>query len=147
MLDSETLTREVPEGVLGTSQDSVPSFAVLARMVSQLEPLSVEYSNLTLLMLPVEVQAILWLLPTHQLSPPLGEVTVIVGTALMVKSASLISEGVPVAASETLTLAWVVGVFGMVQGSVPSLAVLATTVFQVEPALVEYSIFTLLLKF
>jgi hypothetical protein len=146
VLASETLTREVVEGVLGITQDSDPSLGVLAIIVIQLEPALVEYSNFTLVMLPVEVQVMLWLLPTHQLSPPLGEVTFIVGTALMVKLASLISEGVPVAASETLTLAWVVGALGIVHGSVPSLAVLATMVFQVEPALVEYSIFTLPLK-
>ena len=142
MFASETLTREVVEGVLGISQDSDPSFGVLAAMVIQLEPELVEYSNFTLAIVPVEVQVMLWLLPTHQLSPPLGEVTFIVGTALMVKLASLMSEGVPVAASETLTLAWVVGVFGILHGSVPSLEVLATIVFQVEPPLVEYSIFT-----
>lgn len=102
---SETLTRDVFEGVLGISQDSDPSFGVEAKMVIQLEPALVEYSNLTLVILPVEVQVTLWLLPTHQLSPPLGEVTVMVGSALMVKLASLMSEGVPLAASETLTLA------------------------------------------
>ncbi len=48
LLASETLTMEVGEGASGTSQDSVPSFGVLARMVIQLEPASVEYSNLTL---------------------------------------------------------------------------------------------------
>jgi hypothetical protein len=67
---------------------------------------------------------------------------VMVGSALMMKLASLMSEGVPVATSEALTLAWVVGVLGITQGSVPSLAVLATIVFQDEPPLVEYSIFT-----
>jgi hypothetical protein len=115
VLASETLTREVVEGVLGITQDSDPSLGVLAAMVIQLEPALVEYSNLTLAIVPVEVQVMLWLLPTHQFSPPLGEVTFIVGTALMVKLASLISEGVPVAASETLTLPWVVGAFGIVQ--------------------------------
>jgi hypothetical protein len=56
---SETLTREVVEGVLRISQDSDPSFGVLARMVIQLEPASVEYSNFTFPLKQEEVQVML----------------------------------------------------------------------------------------
>ncbi len=56
---SETLTREVVEGVLGISQDSDPSFGVEGRIVFQVEPALVEYSNFTLVIMPVEVQVML----------------------------------------------------------------------------------------
>jgi hypothetical protein len=66
-------------GVLGITQGSVPSFAVLAAIVVQEEPALVEYSIFTLPVKFEEVQVILCELPTTQFSPPSGEVTVIVG--------------------------------------------------------------------
>jgi hypothetical protein len=56
---SETLTRLLVEGVLGTDQEYVPLFEVLAMMVIQLEPASVEYSNFTFPLKQEEVQVIL----------------------------------------------------------------------------------------
>jgi hypothetical protein len=46
-------------------------------MLVQLLPLFVEYSIRTVPLVPDDVQVILWLEPTSQFSPPLGEVTVI----------------------------------------------------------------------
>jgi hypothetical protein len=74
---SLTLTRQLVDGVLGIVHDCEPSSGVLAIMLVQLEPLFVEYSIRTVPLVPDDVQVILWLEPTSQFSPPLGEVTVI----------------------------------------------------------------------
>jgi hypothetical protein len=73
-------------------------------------PESRDTSILTPLMEPTEVQVIFWVLPTGQLSPPLGATMVIAGGSalVMVKSASLVSDTEGKYMLETITLAWVV---------------------------------------
>ena len=75
---SLTLTRHVVDGALGTVHVCDPSSGVLAITVVQLVPLLVEYSIFTVPLVPDEVQVMFWLEPTCQISPPLGEVTVMV---------------------------------------------------------------------
>lgn len=64
-------------------------------MVDQVDPPSRDSSTLTLSLIPkpADVQVIVWVLPTAQLSPPLGEVTAMVGGGgpVMVKSVLLLS--------------------------------------------------------
>jgi hypothetical protein len=65
-------------------------------------PPSVEYSIFTFPTVPVIVQVMARDVPTIQLSPPFGDVTVIVGVgtcAAIVNEALLTSAGVPVDAS------------------------------------------------
>src|SRR6218665_1836782 len=78
-----------------------------------------------------------------QFSPPFGDVTVIVGIAI-VKLTLLISKIEGVAASLTFTRHCVEGVFGTFHVYVPLLATEATIFVHVVPLSVEYSIFTLL---
>ncbi len=112
-------------------------------MIDQVDPLFVEYSNFTVV-ITVDVQVIFWFDPAIQFSPPFGALSVIVGTAAIVKAALLISFVALFDASLILTRAWTVGVFGTVQVYVPAdAAVLAMIVLHEVPLLVEYSIFTL----
>jgi len=101
------------------------------------------YSIFTLVT-PELVQVILCTEPTCQFSPPLGEVTVIVGVGLMVKTLSLSSTTEEKGTSVILTLHCADGKFGIVHEYIPDEAgVLPTIVDQVEPLFVVYSIFTL----
>ena len=75
---SLTRTRHVADTALGTVHECEPSSGVLATTLSQLVPLLVEYSNLTVPLLPLDVQVIFWIEPTGQPSPPFGDVTAIV---------------------------------------------------------------------
>jgi hypothetical protein len=128
-----------------TSQVCVPSLGVDPRIVVQVVPPFRESSILTLPVILADVQVIAWVLPTGQLSPPLGEVTVIDagGGPVIVKSAAL----VPVAAGVTrlviLILAVAVAGAVTIQLYVPVLAVDATIVAQVDPLLRDTSIITL----
>jgi len=133
-------------GVFATVQEKVPgAAAVLALIIIQLEPLFVEYSILTLVIL-VKVQVIFWLDDAIHVSPPLGVRTVTLGVGLIVNTALLRSFTLAFEASLMRTRACVVGVFATVQEKVPAdAAVLAVIVFQLEPLFVEYSILTLVI--
>ena len=62
----------------GTVQEKLPSLAVDETIIDQPEPLSVEYSIMTLPTVPVEDQVTLCVEPAVHISLPLGEITVIV---------------------------------------------------------------------
>jgi hypothetical protein len=126
-----------------TVHASAPSFAVLANStVGNVEPPLVDNSTITFPVRLADVHVSVCDNPIAQDSPPLGDVTVSVGCAI-VKLALLLSR---MLASETLTiLTRAVADTGpvTVHGSVPSLAVLANSVVgNVEPPFVERSIFT-----
>src|SRR5947199_10714018 len=72
---SVTRTRTVAEMSFGTVQANDPVFGVEAAIKIGVVKLSVEYSSLTLGIVPVVVQAIVRLSPTVQTSPPFGAVT------------------------------------------------------------------------
>ena len=94
------------------------------------EPLLVERLMFTLPTFPVVVHVTVTLLPTVQVSLPLGELTVIVavgGVLDMVKFASDVSDGVP-SVSETLIRHAEDNVEGTVTDCVPSFGVLAASV-------------------
>ena len=68
----------VDETPAGTVQMKRPLLGVVAMSSFQLAPLSAEYSILTLAIDPVLVQVMAWGVPSIQLSPPLGEVRVMI---------------------------------------------------------------------
>ena len=74
-LPLETRTRACEVTAPPTVQDAMPSLAVEANRVSQLEPLSRESSMVTAPPLPID-QVMSWALPSVQRSPPLGAVSV-----------------------------------------------------------------------
>jgi hypothetical protein len=74
---SLTRTRQVVDGAFGIVHECEPSSGVLAITLVQLVPLLVEYSIPTVPLVPEDVQVMLLLEPTCQISPPLGEVTII----------------------------------------------------------------------
>jgi hypothetical protein len=81
-------------------------------------PPSIEYSIFTFPTVPVVAQVMACDDPTVQLSPPLGDVTVMVavGTwAAIVNETSLASEGIPVETSPTRTRQFPDTVLGTVQ--------------------------------
>jgi hypothetical protein len=86
---SETFTRHVADGAFGIVHGCVPSSGVLATTSVQLDPLFVEYSIRTFPLVPLELQVMLWLLPTCQFSPPLGELMVMKETNVIVNTALL----------------------------------------------------------
>lgn len=113
---SKIFTRHWEELFEGTVHLCEPSLAVEVTMLVQLLPLLVEYWIFTLPTVPVVLQVIVCDAPTTSVSPPLGEVTVMVGVVevTMENTALLTSDGVPVEASFTLTLHFVdetVGIF------------------------------------
>ncbi len=77
-------------------------------------PPFVEYSISTLAMAPVYVQVIVCVVPSSQLSPPLGAVMVTVRSSAMVNTASLVSTVGP-AVSLILTRQLPEGELGTVQ--------------------------------
>ena len=77
-----------------------------ARITVQVVPPFRDRSILTDPVIPTDDQVIGWVEPTAQLSPPLGEVTVINWT--MVKLASLVSATAGAVTLVILILAWVV---------------------------------------
>jgi hypothetical protein len=139
------LTLHLVEGVLGMNQARTPSFGVSLSKGTQVIPLLVVYSILTLPIEPVLVQVILYVSPEYQDSPPLGEVTVRVAVEgeTMENRESLVSEMEGLETQVILTLQLLEGVLGMVQGRMPSLRALASKRIQVLPLLVVYSSLTL----
>jgi hypothetical protein len=65
---------------------------------------------------PVDVHVMLWLDPTAQLSPPLGEVTVIEGVGIIENTASLVSLTLGEATALTFTRQVADSVSGTAQG-------------------------------
>ena len=70
---------DVAEGIV---HDCEPSSGVLATTFVQELPPLVEYSILTVPLVPYDVHVILCAVPTCQLSPPFGEVTAIFGVGI-----------------------------------------------------------------
>jgi hypothetical protein len=91
----------------------------------------------------VLVQVIFWFDPTVQLSPPLGEVTVIEGRGIIENTASLVSAGTPSEASLTLIKQLDDTRLGTVQGKLPVFDVFGVIVVQELPLFVESSSRTL----
>src|SRR5262245_35818143 len=113
-------------------------------MVSQVSTASRESSSITLAPALALVQMRLWGLPTIQVSPPLGLSTVTEqGGPVMEKLPLLVSVQVGSLRAVTRTRAWLVGVLGTTQGSVPALGVLSMMESQLRPPSVEYSSLTL----
>jgi hypothetical protein len=109
---------------------------VEAVIVFQVDPLSVEYSSLTLATVPVVVHVILEEAPTLSVLPPLGEVrlrTDLILNACDVPVVNALLELV------TLISAVLLGVFSTdVQLYEPVFGADETMVVQLEPLLVEY---------
>ena len=83
-------TRQFGEEGSVTVHEWVPSLAVEAAIVSQVEPELRLSSILTLPVTPYEFQVMFWAVLNIQDSPPIGEVTVM-SRLMMEKSASLLS--------------------------------------------------------
>ena len=137
-------TSVVTLALFGIVQLKLPLAAeVLDVTTVQLVPLLVEYSIFTLVTFAL-VQVIFCALPIFHTSPPLGAVTVTLGTTIL-NTALLKSLTEALPASLILTRAFTLAVFGTVQVKLPLAAgVPAVTTIQLVPLLVEYSIFTLL---
>jgi hypothetical protein len=86
-----------------TTHPWVPSLGEAAMIFVQVAPPSLDMSMLTLPEIPTDVQVIVWVVPTFQLSPPLGAVTVMVW--MMLKLALLVSSTAGLLTLETLILA------------------------------------------
>ncbi len=84
-------------------------------IVAQFPPPSVEYSTLTLAIDPVLPHVIFCNEPTIQVSPPLGEVIVIIGPELIENTELLTSLTAAVEVSLTRIKQVAEGVFGIVQ--------------------------------
>lgn len=143
MLTLDIRIRAVELAGPDTVHGSVPSFAVFAlSVVGNVAPPSVERSILTLPGRFAEAQVSVCDDPIGQLSPPFGDVTVIVGCT-MLKFALLLSRTVGSDTLRILTLAVADTGPVTVQGSEPSFVVLANSVVgNVVPPSVERSIFT-----
>jgi hypothetical protein len=114
---SLTRTKACVVGALGTTHEyGVALAGMLASIVVHVEPPLVEYSSLTLEMFD-HVQEIDCVVPTIQLSPPFGLMTVTVagGGAESVNTVTLVLVVATFPASVNFTRASVVGVLGTVQ--------------------------------
>jgi len=135
----------VAEAEPETTHTWVPSLSVPEMILVQVVPPSLEMSIFKLPVTLIDVQVIVWVEPTGQLSPPLGEVTVIDagGAGAMVKLALLVSR--TAGKERLLILILAVAVVGVVttHACVPSLVVEARRVVQVVPPSLDRSILTL----
>lgn len=141
-------TRHVELAGPDTVHGSMPSLAVLAKsVVGNVTPPSVERSIFTFPDTLLDVHWMFWEDPISQLSPPFGTLTVMVGWRIA-KFALLMSESVGIDRLVIRIRDDELAGPGTDHGSVPSLAVLAAiTVGNVEPPLVDSSIFTFPVRF
>jgi len=139
-----SLTRIRARAVAGafTFQLYDPSLGVLLIRVAQVEPPSLDSSIFTLSHIWLEVQAIVWVLPRGQVSPPFGTLTLMLPPPSL-KFASLVSRTPESFTPLTRIRACVVAGGVTFQLYTPSLAVLPTRVTQEAPASRDASIFTL----
>src|SRR5439155_1297058 len=108
-----TRTLTVVAALSGTVQVKLPVLAAAAAISVTVAKLSFEYSSFTLGIVPDDVQAIAWVLPTVQVSPPFGATTM--SPPWILKFASETSFASASAGSETRTFTVAEIASGMIQ--------------------------------